>query len=421
MMTKNITHKISLCHTRNELIDALNEKSVVIEISPKLKNEIRDEFLKQYKNYGLGKTATALGIVNLVLSIPTGCITLMEFIFCVFLAGNGLSITNTDFKDYRIAFFRINREDRFLFVSEKYNYEYDSVMSLEAYQLIKYKLTKKCTACEHDIGKEIDWAVNEGINPFYCHACNQKVIWTIKPQLFAKEEQKKVKGENPKRLESRVMVVERSRKRTLHKMGLPADKDYSVSDNLISSVCEENEMPLFRSTISDVMEYKKKLKNHELISEPLLSPADGKIYKLIQAFYSSEFGTADSEASIINLIRFINIRRRQISGNPMRGEKRGCKEIQKCFASGAPRLDENDMYENVLKEAAWIAVHSYLFQVFASPKEILQLIPKAGMPAIEMWNSYLEKMQDAPESVIQLFILDKNGNCEFLKQALIEN
>lgn len=153
-------------------------------------------------------------------------------------------------------------------------------------------------------------------------------------------------------------------------------------------------------------------------------PSDGKIHELVKNFYDSEFGTPVAEIAIIDLTRWYNILRRQITGKPYDlSEKSIMGKVCQSYKTGnnlkggVVRLVGKESHRNILKEVAWVVTHAYCTGLFATHKGIFAMLPKDNDQVITLWNGYIAAQTDIPESVRKLFTYDVDtGDCEFLRK-----
>ena len=70
-------------------------------------------------------------------------------------------------------------------------------------------------------------------------------------------------------------------------------------------------------------------------------------------------------------------------------------------------------FKKPLKEAAWYCVHSYVCTYFLDSDSMVKIIP-TNVETFEAWNEYVNSMEDIPDDVRELFIINKeSGTCPF--------
>lgn len=169
-MRKNINHDVHIATTRNELIDLINSKYTVIEVT----SSALDEFDKEYKedkmtNKGAKTTskltafAAALGIFNPATTIPT----------LIFLGGTsifmGLLSAGCDYKNYALAVVYEQMETHTLLI--RYSEFDDKLDTIEGFEHLSFSKTNKCPNC----GKKIK-VDKKSTNPTLCYNCRTNVV-----------------------------------------------------------------------------------------------------------------------------------------------------------------------------------------------------------------------------------------------------
>lgn len=175
-MIKNVCHEICYANTRNELIDYLNSKSVVIEVTDSLLKEF--ELNKEYKSdkslYKFSKAgrnisglALFLGLFNPSTTIPTLVILAGTTLF------SGLSALCSDFKDYAITSFFYNGNKHTLLI--KYWGFNDELDTIKGFGSLHFSQNHKCPKCKHKlkVNKEI-------VDPICCEKCGTKTVFYYK-------------------------------------------------------------------------------------------------------------------------------------------------------------------------------------------------------------------------------------------------
>ena len=190
-----------------------------------------------------------------------------------------------------------------------------------------------------------------------------------------------------------------------------------IDDNHVELYSGDNKVSIIMDTSDTwrdpklVREYYEKLLNNEIKPEPYFTKKDGKIYKYVKAFLTADLSDPKTVADRHNLITYLNLRHRQLLGYSYRNEEREAELVIKSYETGSEMI----FGENVLKNMAWFACHSYLMDIFASEQIIWDIVPKHNPDLVPIWNSFISQMHDIPYAVKSLFVEDDEGVCEFLR------
>ena len=169
----------------------------------------------------------------------------------------------------------------------------------------------------------------------------------------------------------------------------PADLDYGI---LSSVFHQEDYDPNFCEKIKG-----------RILTNNFNKKKDGKIFDLVERFTVSDFGTPESEITIIDLTRYANILLRSVAGKG--------KGIEKLFAKNTKKA-----FEDSIKEIVWIAVYSYATGLFLSRKGIFLLITRNTNS--DKWNKYLDEIFDIPDYIKDIFRFNNSGTCKYIEDNL---
>ena len=168
----------------------------------------------------------------------------------------------------------------------------------------------------------------------------------------------------------------------------PADLDYGI---LSSVFHQEDYDPNFCEKIKG-----------RILTNNFNKKKDGKIFDLVERFAVSDFGTPESEITIIDLTRYANILLRSVAGKG--------KGVEKLFAKNTKKA-----FEDSIKEIVWIAVYSYATGLFLSRKGIFLLITRNTNS--DKWNKYLDEIFDIPDYIKDIFRFN-SGTCKYIEDNL---
>lgn len=185
-MIKNNSYDITICSSRNEVIDAVKSKKMYIELSGDIHKEIMEELKKQIqdtkKGHMIGETGFTVGSIIAAVTIFT---SLPGFLLGVSVATiSRVFQKNTFFSDYRIALFSIRGEDKIAFISNGFNNSLDTINGYENYVFLKEE-TSKCPNCKCRWGEE-----HKRHNPTKCPDCKKEFIITYDERKCKKAEKK---------------------------------------------------------------------------------------------------------------------------------------------------------------------------------------------------------------------------------------
>ena len=181
-MIKNNEYEITICNTRNDVIDALDQKKMFIQLTDELNNEIMPEFKKQVSSnklgYSSGKMVEKLGKIgagglalDLLLGAGTGGIGLLVEFLGIVIGGKVVkAMFNTDFNGYDILIMKIHQKDVIAFLNHKFNKKYDTIIGYEQYKFLD-KIPSKCPNCKYPIEKN-----SRKYNPIKCPNCKKEYI-----------------------------------------------------------------------------------------------------------------------------------------------------------------------------------------------------------------------------------------------------
>lgn len=196
-MVLNKNHTVVYCSTRNELINAINAKAIVIEIDGALKKDMDNELKKQLKTQkkmapikNLGKgvgiisaVGAAMALINPATWIAFGGASLASALaFTVggtAVAGITGVMGDSSFKKYSFAIF----ENHVLLIHNTFRPEYDSIKGY-SYKFILSN-ENKCPNCGKTI-KGLEKNKKAGKNPCECPNCKQKCVWTLSQRKYDK-------------------------------------------------------------------------------------------------------------------------------------------------------------------------------------------------------------------------------------------
>ncbi len=169
-MQKNITHEVMMANVRNDLVDYINSKKIVIEITDSLLNEFQKEYEEKKKSNKFAKFSAATGALGFLfgpVAIPwmiiTGGITLFS----------GMSALGYDFKKYSIASFRYKNQSHTLLIRNDFYEDLDYIQGFEEIRFV-HKKRAGCPICKNALPK------NKKICPFECVKCGTKIVYYYK-------------------------------------------------------------------------------------------------------------------------------------------------------------------------------------------------------------------------------------------------
>ena len=196
---------------------------------------------------------------------------------------------------------------------------------------------------------------------------------------------------------------------------------------------------------SDREKYLKERKEGKLHPDPYFKAADGVIYYLIKDEFESEYKSRDHGVAHRILGGFANVLSRQIMGTPhgdivelpgnnyiehrFNYETKTFKKIKKAFEDRrsitiAPESGYSGSWpkngsknRNPFKEIAWLVVHGYLldFGDFARDEYLYKVMTFLSSVDVNEWNKLINSMQDVPNSIKKLFLMNQNGETEFCR------
>lgn len=169
-MIKNVCHEIYLANTRNELIELIDSKHIVIEISDLLLKEFENEYEKEKKNYKEAKFMRNMSFLAFLLGpaapaymIIMGGVTLFS----------GLVSAGYGFKKYAMtSFVNDGKRHTFLIRYRKFNDSYDTINGFES---LHFSNSKKCPKCDNKF--KID---KKTTYPIICQKCGAKIVMYVK-------------------------------------------------------------------------------------------------------------------------------------------------------------------------------------------------------------------------------------------------
>ena len=390
------------CRTSESLSTAIEKKMAVIEITDMLKDKFienvkadtkeNEDFLKIA--YGVSIPET---ILIAILETASPWMAVVAWVFVATLLKKANLSNDIAINSYEFAAFEENGTSRFLLINKKA--AKDGSIICDALEPFRFVLSdmKACPVCGKKI-ENLKGLKKREHNPYSCVECGQKFIWTVDLQQFAKKELKE----------------EKTRQKELAKRGIN-EEYYSVPfDDELSGIVDKKKIASDEN-LKICKAFRQGLKENRYIPEPFINEQDGDFYTAVKSFFAAPFGTPDAEIAILHMVRFINIRTRQMRNAPMdRSEARDAKYVAQSYNLGMP-VKFNGKYESALKEAAWFTVMSYLCDIFLSKKTMAAIIP-TDSTLFAKWNGFIDAIPYAPQQIKDLFVLDNEGNCRFFEE-----
>lgn len=169
-MIKNVSHEIYLVNTRNELIDCIDSKRVVIEIADSLLTEFENEYEKEKNAYKGAKLMRNMSVLAFLLgpAAPAYMIIMGGVVLVSSVASVGC-----EFKKYAMTSF-IHNGERHTFLIRYINFNecYDTIKGFEA---LNFSYSRICSKCNKKI------KINKNTTyPIICEKCGAKIVLYVK-------------------------------------------------------------------------------------------------------------------------------------------------------------------------------------------------------------------------------------------------
>lgn len=411
------SHHVVLVNETSNLLSAIKEEFPAIEVDLKLLDNLLNQISQENSRSLLAGTAAKIGAASVI----TAAATVANPILATLIAYGSVTtflfspLMKTELSKYDLFAFTHQKQVHIMLLhKEQFNRKSDKIAEYLEYKVPYRRFGHSiCPNCKCKIDKSIEYAEKNVVNPFFCPNCNQKLITNISFGRFIKQFTEKELSERD------IKVKKALHDRELKKRGLQPDKKSNLQESQICGVPfllrYNQDVAMQQPNHEEVLGYRQRLKKNEFTAEPFFTETDGDIYRLTSKFYTASFGTADADKAILDLVRYYNILGRQIAGTPMDlKERSGMTLLQESYHNNKPAQHKTGKYQNVLKEAAWGAVHCYLYGIPADVKTYLRLSPTdLDRVAIwNQWNEYVNAMIDVPDSVKELFTGSSKENLE---------
>lgn len=156
--------------------------------------------------------------------------------------------------------------------------------------------------------------------------------------------------------------------------------------------------------LESVEKYVNGLKDHKYNPDEYFDKkTDKEVYESVKKFFTGENGTYENGVASIYALagKYFRI----LNGGPVGlAEKSIAKKIKEDFYKGGKSM----------KIVAWIAVHAYICNSFIARCGIENMIPIDHPELAPIWNEYIMMMEDVPNHIRKLFMMDSNSHCEFI-------
>ena len=153
-----------------------------------------------------------------------------------------------------------------------------------------------------------------------------------------------------------------------------------------------------------VEKYVIALKEHRYDPEQYFDKkADKEMYNIVKDFFTGNNGTFEYAA--VRLYSLASQYYRALNGVPVGlKEKSFANKFKKDYLRGG----------KAMKAVAWIAVHAYICNSFIARSGIENMIPINHPELAPLWNEYIMMMDDVPNEIRKLFVMDSDSHCEFI-------
>ena len=155
--------------------------------------------------------------------------------------------------------------------------------------------------------------------------------------------------------------------------------------------------------LETVEKYVIALKEHRYNPDEYFDKKDKEIYHAVKDFFTGNNGTYEYGA--VKLYSLASQYFRAITDTPVGfKEKAFAKKFKKDYLTGG----------RAMKAVAWIAVHAYICNSFIARSGIENMIPINHPELAPVWNQYIMSMNDVPNKVRKMFMMDEESHCEFI-------
>lgn len=170
-MRKNFTYDVKVVCSRNELIDAVESKSMVIELSGSIIEEIKKEYQKSVRTEKIAKAYRNLGGLTFILSIANPAVGLGELLFfgATALVSGGIA-KSVELKSYALTAF-LHKEKEHIILIRYANFD-DKLDSISGFEDLRFSRNKNCPKCENKIKFN-----KKTMGPECCTKCASSVVY----------------------------------------------------------------------------------------------------------------------------------------------------------------------------------------------------------------------------------------------------
>lgn len=153
-----------------------------------------------------------------------------------------------------------------------------------------------------------------------------------------------------------------------------------------------------------VEKYVIALKEHRYDPEQYFDKkTDKEMYNIAKDFFTGNNGTFEYAA--VRLYSLASQYFRALTDTPVGfKEKSTAKKFKKDYLKGG----------KAMKAVAWIAVHAYICNSFIARAGIENMIPINHPELAPVWNQYIMIMDDVPNRIRKMFVMDSESHCEFI-------
>lgn len=173
-MRKSNVFNVTVVSSRNELIEALKRKDVVIKLDLCIEGEDIDDFPKEFSK---GKESKAFRNAGVIAFLTLPGIGMLLGAGAIAAGGIGMLLNDTN--NYELAAFEddLGEKHVILINTKKYDGKIDLIMGYEQYKFIgtkMYQSSCKCPKCNQKVKRAKK--ILSDMKPIVCSGCNNKLV-----------------------------------------------------------------------------------------------------------------------------------------------------------------------------------------------------------------------------------------------------
>lgn len=170
-MRKNFTYDVKKVYSRNELVDAIDSESMVIEILGSALEEMEKEYKKGVATEKIAKAFRNFTGLGFILAIFNPGAALAEVLFMgVTALVSGTVVGAVELKKYALTVFTYRGKEHFILI--RYSKFDDKLDSITGFDGLCFSSSKSCPKC----GRKIKFS-KKSMGPERCPKCAANVIY----------------------------------------------------------------------------------------------------------------------------------------------------------------------------------------------------------------------------------------------------